>query len=404
VNVSVATSPVYKITVTPLTPNAVTPITVTVSSGQNVAVTVNPNVLGPAVDPRLPAPGAIGNVCTSDGSNWTSATPSVAWGNVTGTLSNQTDLATALAAKEPSIAPGTTSQYWRGDKTWQPINWLTSETDPVFTAWKAATPPLYAESDTLASVTARGAATSVASSFTGGLSASTVSAGSLNVQTPTTSTVGAIMEGASGQTADLQQWQASTGAVVARVTKDGYLGTHGASATSTSGWTIFEGTPGNYDQFLNFALDGATKIRFAPDGTLALPSLSVAGDTFTYNLRAQNDHVAIWGDGIGISSPSMTMKWASVKSPWYSATFNVSLSETSAGVLQVGDGGVNANGTITAKSFRLRAYTVATLPAGTQGDTAYVTDAVAPTYLGTLTGGGTVVTPVFYNGSAWVSY
>jgi hypothetical protein len=54
--------------------------------------------------------------------------------------------------------------------------------------------------------------------------------------------------------------------------------------------------------------------------------------------------------------------------------------------------------------IRLKGYTVATLPTGTQGDTAFVTDATAPTYLGTLTGGGAVVTPVFYNGTAWVSY
>ena len=48
-------------------------------------------------------------------------------------------------------------------------------------------------------------------------------------------------------------------------------------------------------------------------------------------------------------------------------------------------------------------YTVATLPAGVTGARAYVTDAAAPTYNGALTGGGTVVVPVFYNGSAWVS-
>lgn len=49
-------------------------------------------------------------------------------------------------------------------------------------------------------------------------------------------------------------------------------------------------------------------------------------------------------------------------------------------------------------------YTVSTLPAnpGT-GARAYVTDATSPTYLGALTGGGSVVCPVFYNGSAWVS-
>lgn len=53
----------------------------------------------------------------------------------------------------------------------------------------------------------------------------------------------------------------------------------------------------------------------------------------------------------------------------------------------------------------LTAYTVATLPAApSTGAMAYVTDATAPTYLGALTGGGAVVTPVFYNGAAWVSH
>jgi len=54
--------------------------------------------------------------------------------------------------------------------------------------------------------------------------------------------------------------------------------------------------------------------------------------------------------------------------------------------------------------IRMKGYTVAGLPAGTIGDEAYVTDAVLPTYLGVLTGGGAVVTPVFYNGTAWVSH
>jgi hypothetical protein len=53
--------------------------------------------------------------------------------------------------------------------------------------------------------------------------------------------------------------------------------------------------------------------------------------------------------------------------------------------------------------IRRNGYTVSTLPSGTVGDTAYVTDATAPTYGGALTGGGSVVVPVFYNGTAWVS-
>lgn len=54
---------------------------------------------------------------------------------------------------------------------------------------------------------------------------------------------------------------------------------------------------------------------------------------------------------------------------------------------------------------KLISYTVATLP-GTpvQGEQYAVTDATAPTYLGTLTGGGSVYCPVVWNGTAWVSH
>jgi hypothetical protein len=47
---------------------------------------------------------------------------SATWGGITGTLSAQTDLQTALNGKEPSITAGTTAQYYRGDKTFQTLN------------------------------------------------------------------------------------------------------------------------------------------------------------------------------------------------------------------------------------------------------------------------------------------
>lgn len=57
------------------------------------------------------------------GSVYVEISPSVGtvWGGITGTLSNQTDLQNALNAKEPTIAAGTTAQYWRGDKSWQTL-------------------------------------------------------------------------------------------------------------------------------------------------------------------------------------------------------------------------------------------------------------------------------------------
>lgn len=51
----------------------------------------------------------------------------------------------------------------------------------------------------------------------------------------------------------------------------------------------------------------------------------------------------------------------------------------------------------------LKGYTVATLPTGTVGMRAYVTDALGPTYLGTVVGGGAVIVPVFYNGTNWIT-
>ena len=48
-------------------------------------------------------------------------------------------------------------------------------------------------------------------------------------------------------------------------------------------------------------------------------------------------------------------------------------------------------------------FTVATLPAGTIGMRTYVTDALAPTFLGVLVGGGAIKAPAFYNGTAWVA-
>lgn len=60
--------------------------------------------------------------------------------------------------------------------------------------------------------------------------------------------------------------------------------------------------------------------------------------------------------------------------------------------------------TVFKSTAQLFGYTVATLPAaGTAGRAAYVTDATSPTYLGALTGGGSVKCPVFDNGTAWVA-
>ncbi len=58
---------------------------------------------------------------------------------------------------------------------------------------------------------------------------------------------------------------------------------------------------------------------------------------------------------------------------------------------------------VTNVPVRLKGYTVATLPAGTAGDTAYCTDLLAPSLFAVAVGGGAVIGTVFYNGTNWVA-
>jgi hypothetical protein len=55
------------------------------------------------------------------GSAASSAIADFATASHTHTIANITGLQTALDGKEPSITPGTTLQYWRGDKSWQTL-------------------------------------------------------------------------------------------------------------------------------------------------------------------------------------------------------------------------------------------------------------------------------------------
>jgi hypothetical protein len=68
------------------------------------------------------------------------------------------------------------------------------------------------------------------------------------------------------------------------------------------------------------------------------------------------------------------------------------------------DGSIIAPKIVSNGLVRFKNYTVASLPTGTQGDNAYVTDALTPVYLAVVVGGGTTVTPVFYNGTNWVCH
>lgn len=78
-------------------------------------------------------------------------------------------------------------------------------------------------------------------------------------------------------------------------------------------------------------------------------------------------------------------------------TTNYALHITGSSAISAINGKLVMGGVIQTKGF-----TVATLPSGTQGDSAFVTDANSPTYGASVAGGGSVVIPVFYNGTNWI--
>jgi len=71
--------------------------------------------------------------------------------------------------------------------------------------------------------------------------------------------------------------------------------------------------------------------------------------------------------------------------------------------LRVDAGGMTFSNIRSSGTIRLKGYTVATLPAGTVGDTAYCTDLTTPTYMAVAVGGGAVVGKVFYDGTNWIT-
>ena len=85
------------------------------------------------------------------------------------------------------------------------------------------------------------------------------------------------------------------------------------------------------------------------------------------------------------------------------------ISRDAAGIVDIGTGAAGSKAgslsltNLTATgTIKLAGFTVATLPASpTTGMQAYVTDAVACTFLATVTGGGAAFCPVIWNGSAW---
>lgn len=206
------------------------------------------------------------------------AAGTASWGGIGGTLSNQTDLQTALNAKEPSILSGTTAQYWRGDKSWQTLDKTavglenvdnTSDANkPVSTATQTA---LNAKANDNAVVKLTGN-----QSITGIKTFTTVSGNALTINNPTGDWGQVINNTSTGQ--GLQINNSSTGVGLVFL----------SSGTSTGNIITHQG------------IDGLLKFRLNSTGDVTANSFIKSGGTAAQILAADGSVITA-GTNITIS-------------------------------------------------------------------------------------------------------
>ena len=180
---------------------------------------------------------------------------------------------------------------------------------------------------------------------------------------------------------------------------------------------------GGYDFFLNDM--GEFKVESDQSGKYIWLEHSNAGGTPINTLKITDDDIQLnaddgaitssltMGDAISFSNSNGSYLFENIFSPIPSDnTLTTAIAINSGGYLrQTNLNAVHLTGNETIAGIKtlssplvISGYTVATLPTGVLGMTAYVTDASAPTYLSIVAGGGAVVCPVFFNGTNWVCH
>jgi hypothetical protein len=111
--------------------------------------------------------------------------------------------------------------------------------------------------------------------------------------------------------------------------------------------------------------------------------------------------------GDGVWSPITTPSSSGTVTDVYLATTDGILGSvmvsTTTPIISLGLGNITPTSIVASSTIATGGYTIATLPPGAIGQHAYITDGQDnPAFLGLVSTTGTTVTPVFYNGSAWI--
>ena len=149
--------------------------------------------------------------------------------------------------------------------------------------------------------------------------------------------------------------------------------------------------------FLNLQSNNASRMYLSSSGTLGV--VNVANTSGIANaLMALASTGFTLSRNVADANPAVILQQTHA-----SSTGDIAQFKSSAGTL----GSMSQTGKLilsgSVSTLRLKGYIVSGLPAGVQGDLAFCTDLLTPTFLTNAVGGGAVVGLVFYNGTNWIT-
>jgi hypothetical protein len=279
--------------------------------------------------------------------------------NHTHTIANVTGLQTALDGKEPTIASGSTSQYWRGDKTWQTL--------PTYSL-PIASPTVLGgiKVGSNLSIDANGVL-SAGNSYVLPIASATV-LGGIKVGTNLSIDVNGVLSSTDTNTwvansLNVAGYVAAPGAVANKVWKTDGSGNpawrdDADTITTSLAWTSITGRPTALSQFTNDL--GNYGGWITSSGTAAAVSQTIAADSegnLVYAQMADNDFFRIRVGGASNGG------WAEIATaddgsePIYVRQYTgVFSSVTRTATLLDGSGNTTFPGSVTASSFSGTSY------------------------------------------------
>jgi len=137
------------------------------------------------------------------------------------------------------------------------------------------------------------------------------------------STIGAVIRGAASQSANLQEWQNSSGTVLSSITNNGFLNTPAILENPTISATAATGTI-NYDLLTNKSVTYYTSnasanwtLNIRGNSSTTLDSLMAVGQSLTIAFLVTQGSTAYYQSGLQIDGTSVTPKWQGGVAPTF---------------------------------------------------------------------------------------